>query len=214
MSRKRKPTPAAAGGPRQEEVRRRIQQATFELLTKRGYAATSTLEIATRAKVSKRELYALFRDRQAILAACIAERVKTMQAPDQLPAVQDSAALEKVLRSFGATVLRTLSHPAVSAMFRLAIAESERSPEIARALDAFGRGPTQEVLVTFLASARSAGLLAGSEPALMAEQFFALLWGGLRVRLLLRLAATPDEDEIGRRAQVASAAFLRLHGRG
>src|SRR4029077_8707798 len=161
MQVKRKPaSPGAA--QRDADVRRRIQQATFELLTKRGYAATSTLEIATRAKVSKRELYALFRDRQAILAACIAERVKTMQAPEQLPAVQDSAALEKVLRSFGATVLRTLSHPAVSAMFRLAIAQSERSPEIARALDAFGGGPTQEVLVTFLASARSAGLLAGS----------------------------------------------------
>lgn len=213
MSRKRKPASPAAVG-RDDELRRRIRQATFELLTKRGYAGSSTLEIATRARVSKRELYALFRDKQAILASCIAERAKAMQTPLQLPAVADEAGLEKVLRSFGATVLRTLSHPAVNAMFRLAIAESERSPEIARALDAFGRGPTQEVLVTFLSGARSAGLLGSSEPSFMAEQFFALLWGGLRVRLLLRLAATPNEDEIAERARVATDAFLRLHGRG
>lgn len=213
MPRKRKPAPAA-GAERGDEVRRRIQQATFELLTKRGYAGTSTLEIATRAKVSKRELYALFRDKPAILSACIADRVRAMQAPQQLPAAEDTAALEKVLRSFGATVLRTLSHPAVNAMFRLAIGESERSPEIARALDTSGLGPTQQVLATFLADARSAGLLGSSEPALMAEQFFALLWGGLRLRLLLRLTAAPNEDEITRRARAATEAFLRLHGHG
>ena len=40
-------------------VRRRILEAAFAAFTKSGYAAASTLEIATRARVSKRELYAL-----------------------------------------------------------------------------------------------------------------------------------------------------------
>ena len=213
MSSKRKLT--SRGAPeREEELRRRIRQATFELLTKRGYAGASTLEIASRAKVSKRELYALFGDKQAILASCIAERVKAMQTPLELPAVRDAAGVHKVLKSFGATALRTLSHPAVSAMFRLAIGESERSPEIARALDTVGRGRTREVLVAFLSRAQSEGLLGSGEPSAMAEQFFALLWGGLRIPLLLRLAAPPSEEEIAGRAQVATDAFLRLHYRG
>jgi hypothetical protein len=46
----------------------------------------------------------------------------------------------------------------------------------------------------------------------MAEQFLALLWGGLRLRLLLRLAAPPGEAEIKRRAQVATEALLVLQG--
>jgi hypothetical protein len=46
----------------------------------------------------------------------------------------------------------------------------------------------------------------------MAEQFFALLWGALRVQLLLHLAAPPDEAEVQRRAQAAAEALLRLHG--
>jgi AcrR family transcriptional regulator len=213
VSTKRKLATSAAV-ERAEELRRRIRQATFELLTKHGYAGTSTLEIATRAKVSKRELYALFRDKQAILASCIAERAKAMQTPLELPAVRDLAALERVLKSFGATALRTLSHPAVNAMFRLAIAESERSPEVARALDAVGRGPTRQVLIKLLAQAQAEGLLGGTEPSVMAEQFFALLWGALRVQLLLRLAAPPNEEEIARRTQVATDAVLRLHGRG
>jgi hypothetical protein len=38
---------------------------------KSGYATTSTLEIATRARVSKRELYALVGNKQEMLIACI-----------------------------------------------------------------------------------------------------------------------------------------------
>lgn len=213
MSGTRKPAPQGAT-ERDDELRQRIRRATFELLTKRGYAGTNTLEIATRAKVSKRELYALFKDKQAILASCIAERSKVMQTPLPLPAVRDRAGLEGVLRSFGVTALRTLSHPAVTAMFRLAIAESERSPEVARALETVGRGATREVLVTFLSQARAEGLLGSADASFMADQFFALLWGGLRMQLLLRLTAPPGDKEIEGRAQVATQAFLRLHGRG
>ncbi len=43
-----------------EAARDRILAAALQALAESGYAATSTLEIATRAQVSKRELYALF----------------------------------------------------------------------------------------------------------------------------------------------------------
>jgi len=39
-------------------VRARILEAAFAAFMEKGYATTSTLEIATRARVSKRELYA------------------------------------------------------------------------------------------------------------------------------------------------------------
>jgi len=40
-------------------VRKRILEAAFAAFMKNGYAMTGTLDIATRARVSKRELYAL-----------------------------------------------------------------------------------------------------------------------------------------------------------
>ena len=40
------------------EARSRILEAAFAAFMENGYAATTTLEIATRARVSKRELYA------------------------------------------------------------------------------------------------------------------------------------------------------------
>jgi hypothetical protein len=53
-------------------ARERILNAAFATFTERGYGGSSTLEIATRAKVSKRELYALFGDKRAMVIACIA----------------------------------------------------------------------------------------------------------------------------------------------
>src|SRR6201987_6041461 len=132
MSRKRQP---ASSPPSEGAVRKRIQDATFAVLMKRGYARTRTLEIATRAKVSKRELYALFRDKQAILTSCIAERAAQVRPPLEFPSVRDRETLTQVLKAFGAAALRTPSHPSVTAVFRLAILEAERSPEVARALD-------------------------------------------------------------------------------
>src|SRR5262249_3445705 len=57
-------------------VRERILSAAFEAFRERGYAATSTREIATRAHVSKRALYALIGNKQKMLVAAIGERAK------------------------------------------------------------------------------------------------------------------------------------------
>jgi len=61
--------PAAPQG--ENPVRARILEAAFSAFTQRGFADTSTLEIATRARASKRELYAEFDSKQDMLVACI-----------------------------------------------------------------------------------------------------------------------------------------------
>src|SRR5438128_11356263 len=55
-------------------VQERILGAAFKAFTQDGYAGTSTLEIARRAKVSKRDLYANFSSKYAVLVACIMNR--------------------------------------------------------------------------------------------------------------------------------------------
>jgi AcrR family transcriptional regulator len=59
----------------------RILAAAFAAFTARGFAAASTLDVATRARVSKRELYALVGSKQQMLVACIAERTRRMRLP-------------------------------------------------------------------------------------------------------------------------------------
>src|SRR5467141_4317903 len=191
-------------------VRERILEAAFAAFMRSGYATTSTLEIATRARVSKRELYALVGNKQEMLIACISERAKRLDVPADLPALRNRETLEQVLTSFGTKFVNEVSDPAVIAVFRLAIAEAVQAPEVARALNSIGREASRAALRKIMAEAQASRLLMG-RPAELADQFGGLLWRDLMVSLLLGVAERPNPREIARRACDAAAAFLQLH---
>jgi AcrR family transcriptional regulator len=191
-------------------VRQRILGAAFASFMENGYAGTSTLKIATRAKVSKATLYSLVGNKQQMLAACIAERAKRLRAPIDLPEPRDRASLSRALTALGTQLLREMSDPAVIAVFRLAIAEAVRAPAVARALDSIGGEAGRSALRTTMTQARSAGLLSG-QPDKMAGQFFGLLWGNLMIGLLLRVVDRPQPRDIEQRAHDATEAFLQLY---
>src|SRR5579862_5407591 len=192
------------------EVRDRILTAAFEAFMERGYAATSTLEIATRARVSKRELYVLVGNKQKMLVAAIGERAKRLQAPADMPILRDRATLAQVLTALGTQLMREVSDPTVVAVFRLAIAEAIQAPEVARTLDSVGRETGRAALRHIMSESRAAGLIAG-RPADLAGQFFGLLWRDLLISLLLGVARRPHPRAIEARAREAAAAFLRLN---
>ena len=193
-----------------ETPRGRILDAAFSAFMESGFAETSTLEIATRARVSKRELYALVGSKQDMLVACIGERAKRLQVPADLPEPHDRETLAGVLTAFGTQLLREVSDPTVVAVFRLAIAEAVRAPEVARTLNAIGVETGRAALREIMTRAQSAGLLSG-KPAEMAEHFSGLLWGNLMMSLLLGVADRPPPREITRRASAATAAFFQLY---
>jgi AcrR family transcriptional regulator len=191
-------------------VRERILDAAFVAFMRCGYATTSMLEIATRARVSKRELYRLVGNKQEMLIACISERAKRLDVPADLPALRDRETLAQVLASFGSKLVREISDSTVIAVFRLAITEAVQAPEVARMLNSIGRETTRAALRKIMAEAQASGLLTG-RPAELAEQFAGLLWRDLMVSLLLGVAERPNRREIARRARDATAAFLQLH---
>jgi len=199
--------PSGDGGA---SVRGRILAAAFSAFVESGYAETSTLEIARRARVSKRELYAVVGNKQEMLVACIRERAERLRVPADLPEPRDRDALAHTLVAFGTQLLRETTNTTVIAVYRLAIAEAERAPEIAAALDTVGRQSGLDALAGLMSDARSRGLL-GGHPAEMVDRFVGLLWGDLTVRLLLRRVETPTPAEIARRAEEAVAAFLLLY---
>jgi AcrR family transcriptional regulator len=196
-----------AGEP---EARKRILGAALSAFMEGGYAQTSTLEIATRARVSKRELYALFGNKEAMLVACITERAQRLKAPSDLPELRDREILGTVLTAFGTTLLTETTDPVVVAVFRLAISEAAHAPKVAQALETIARRPTREALRAIMANAKSAGLLAG-DPDAMSEKFMGLLWGDLMTGLLLQVTDRPNANEIARRARDTTAAFLRIY---
>jgi AcrR family transcriptional regulator len=192
--------------------RSRIIRAAIGAFIKNGFANTSMLEIATLAKVSKRDLYSHFPSKEAVLLACIAERAVRMQLAPDLPAPRDRAMLASILTSLGATVIKEVCDGAVTAIYRLAIGEAERAPDVARILNA-PRLANRKALAALLAKAQSNDILEAGNPAGMMEDFFALLWGDLLLSRMMGAAGAPARAEIDRRAQRAVQRFFRLYGK-
>src|ERR1700720_3855538 len=99
--------------PPENPVQERILGAAFKEFTHDGYAETSTLEIARRAKISKRDLYANFSSKHAVLVACIKSRAERMRLPPDLPTPQSRQTLASTLTGFATKLLREVSHPSV-----------------------------------------------------------------------------------------------------
>jgi AcrR family transcriptional regulator len=196
-----------------EPARERILAAAFAAFTARGFAAASTLDIATRARVSKRELYALFGSKQQMLVACIAERARRMRLPADSAAPRNRPELEARLAQFGALMLRELSEPEVVAVYRLAISEADRSPEVGRALDRYGSRAACAALREILEGAQSAGLLTdNADLAELVSRFMSLLLDDLLMSMVLGLRSRPDKQEIEQRSSAAARTVLELGG--
>jgi AcrR family transcriptional regulator len=161
----------------------------------------------------KRDLYAHFGSKQAMLAACVMERAERMRRPLGLPSPSDWEHLREVLIQYGMGVLIELGRPEVLAMYRLAILNAESAPDVAEMLDRIGRADGTSGLTALFQAACERGLLHGADPAEMAEVFGAILTkGGILVRMLMHLQEPPDEADARQRAEVAATSLWRLYG--
>jgi AcrR family transcriptional regulator len=194
-------------------MRERILDAAFTAFMRHGYGGASTAQIARIAQVSKRDLYAHFGSKQAMLAHCVIERAERMRHQLSLPPPTDRAGLSETLVAYGTAVVLELSRPEVLATYRLAILEAENAPDVALTLDRHGRVENTAALIGLLTSARDRGLLVGGEPADMADLFQSMLMrGAMLVRMLMRVVASPTETEARERAEAAVSSLLRLYG--
>ena len=193
-----------------EPLRDRILSAAFGAFMEDGYEGASTLKIATRAKVSKRELYALFGSKQEILRACIATRARRMSLPETPPTPANREQLVAILTRMGARLLEEVTHPTVAAMHRLAVEESVRSPEIAQELEAV-RDQNSAGVAELIGRAQAAGVVGPGDPMAMGQDFQALLLQNLILRVAQRVIESPDAAQAQARARHAADAFARLY---
>ena len=203
-----KPDADAAAGD--ADARARILSAAFGAFMENGYRRTSTLDIATRAKVSKRDLYALVGNKQQILHACVANRARRMAPPGAFPTPKTRQEVVETLTRFGATLIAELCHPSVIGIHRLAISERQDSPELSREIVRTGEA-TRTALAKFLVEGQGAGLVAEGDPAAMADLFLDLVaapW--LMLRTLIG-GDPPSPQQARRRAALAAANFAKLH---
>ena len=138
----------------------------------------------------------------------ISERAQRMRRPldTTTPVPQTPDALATLLVEFGVSILKTVCHPEVLTVFRLAIAESDRAPEIARTLNSHGREANQKALTGLVREAQARGLVRAGAPRALAARYLAVLMIGL----LMRVREAPKEREIEVRARAATETLMAL----
>jgi len=95
-------------------------------------------------------------------------------------------------------------------VYRLAVSEADRMPELGRALDELGRGTVWNALTSWFRQAQQVGLFGQIPIERAAGSFMALLGADLPLRLMLGAVPPPTADEIAQRASAAIAGFARL----
>jgi AcrR family transcriptional regulator len=202
---------AASSAVPKGSIRDRILAAAFACIKENGFSGASTLDIANRARVSKRDLYALFPKKDDMLLACIAERATAISASLELPEPKDVRSFTAVLDEFGFRVLKAVTRSDVVTAFRFAIARSGDLPQLATILDRQGRLGSRKQLSKLLDQAIANGVLSPGETSHMVRTFFGLLWADLQVGLLLGVAKAPGENEMRSLAAQATRNFLSIH---
>jgi AcrR family transcriptional regulator len=119
------------------ELRDRILEAAVELFLTEGYGATSVEAVAARAGVSKRTFYHRFDDKAALFTAVVHRIIEQIRPPPSVPLLEGGT-LREILRRLAGLILHAALTPQAIALHRLVTAESQRFPNLVRAVSEEG----------------------------------------------------------------------------
>jgi TetR/AcrR family transcriptional regulator, mexJK operon transcriptional repressor len=196
------------GRPTREEAKRRhvaLLETAMRLFLERGLDAASIDEIAKRAGVAKRFLYARYRDKSELFVAAVEHMI--VGKLQELQAFQPSRRrAEFGLTEFGRKLRDTGMEPDGLALMRLFISAAPKFPDIVQLFYDRNRrraiGEVERVLVFYA----ERGEIALREPRLVAEQFFISVAGIPQRLALFGIREAPEDEE--RRLRAAVRLFL------
>lgn len=203
-----KPRGRQVGGrPTLAEARRREErliEVAGAMFTERGFDGTSIDAVAEAAHMSKRTVYARYKDKDALFSAVLRRLIARWLMP-----IRDfrssKSELEPMLFEFAHHFLHSALAPQAVAIYRIIIAEAERHPEFGRLAHEEGRQPAVRAVASALA--RFERELRPLDLELAAEQFISVV-----VDSRLRLAALGLGDKRSLNASIRAAVDLFLNG--
>lgn len=186
------------------EKRDAALDAAVDLFLEDGYDRTSLEAVARRAGVSSATLYKHFPTKAALFGGVMARLWETDGRSDSDPlAIGDP---RRGLGRIGDDYAELLQRPKTVALFRLIIAETQRSPELGRELYERGKKPYLDRLRDYLQAEIAAGTLTIDDVPLATRQFLGMIndivfWPRL---LIVDLEITVEESRNVVEAAVAT----------
>ena len=167
--------------------------------------------VAKTACVSKATLYAHFASKEALFATIIQD--KGLETPLYEGMFPDEVSdLRAVLESMGERLLRFMLRDRTLSLYRVALAEAARFPELGQTFYANGPCTMRQRFVAWLGVLEAAGLVRVCEHEVAAEHFMSLMRSDVFLRRSLSIPPLPSEEEIHRSVKAAVDTWLRAFG--
>jgi len=180
-------------------------QAAAEVFLEQGYEGARLEQVISRSGGSLSTLYAEFKGKEGLFAALISQICERMVCT--LPALDDGSVgpADEVLLSFGLAYMWLLLEPVSLGLYRIAVSEGARRPELSHAIYEAGPGIAAHRLSEYLKRQHAIGALDIVDPGLSARHFLEIVKGDLHLRALLGVGALPSKEEV----QVCVASAVR-----
>jgi len=186
------------------------------LFLRKGHAGTTMEEIAAHAGITKRTLYNLFADKDALFTRIVAEVIAVAGAfardlRDEFSALTTTAQVRTALDGLARRLALRVVSPDVVALRRLLIGEASAFPSLAE--EYFDRAPRQviEALADGFALLARRKLLRVPSPRRAASQFAYLAVGELLDRAML-VGSTPSRAQVLAWARDGVETFMARYG--
>jgi len=200
-----KATPATeTRGPRD-----RLLQAAAEVFFEQGYAATSIDAIIERAGGSKRTIYSEFGNKEGLFSAIVKGSADQALWTLEIDEVKGHD-LHTTLTEFGRRLMSIYMSPTVLGIYRIAITEANRFPDLVRSFYEQGPGRTTARLAEVLGAAVRRGVIETESCLQAADHFIAMIRGNLHLQVVLGLRPPPSDEEA--QQVVATAVEIFLNG--
>jgi TetR/AcrR family transcriptional repressor of mexJK operon len=193
-------------GPAAARTRNAIVKTAADLFLRLGYGGTSMDLIAAEAGVARQTIYNRFESKEALFRAIFSAYADEAMMPLAMAARKGVSLRAMLLRLARSHIERAL-RPDRLALHRLMVAEAAHFPELGRAIYEAGAARLVAQLAELLREQTRLGHLHVPDPAVAAEQFFAMVTAFQQFRALMNVE-TPA-DEVAARTEEAVDTFLR-----
>jgi TetR/AcrR family transcriptional repressor of mexJK operon len=194
------------------DVRRRELAAVAELVfLEFGYADTTMQTIATRAGASKETLYRHFISKEALFAEVV--HAQAQRILGTCAGLTTAGEPRDVLRDVGLSLFRSMNGRDGLCLFRIVVAEAQRSPELGAIFLEHGPGLIHRLLGSFLDDATARGLVACPDIPQATRLFLGAVLGNYHSLSLVAPLAPPLSDDIMEsHVDAAIAMFFARYG--
>jgi AcrR family transcriptional regulator len=203
---------ATATTPNRDQRRETIMSVAREVFFEHGYTGTSMSAIAARLGGSKGTLYNYFKSKEELFEAQLRDLCDS-KADELREAIAGDEPPDEALSNLGRSYLAHLYSEETVKLFRILVAESQRSPELGRLFYAVGPARGRKSLEEYFLAAKAKGLLDIPDCGLAANQFLSLCKGAQHLQFLLNLIPPLTAEEIGVEVDQAVHAFMAIYGR-